>query len=80
MSVGYRGILGYWTRPKFCCASSAKAEGPFCRPEQALFLIVIGYHRPSGRMQDPVLLTAWGLREIFGFKLRGTMLGIVLKH
>jgi hypothetical protein len=61
-------------------ASSAKAEGELCRPEQALFLIVIGCHRPSGRMQDLVLLTAWGLREIFDFKLRGTMLSTVLKH
>jgi hypothetical protein len=56
------------------------AGGLFCRPEQALFLIVIGCHRPSGRMQDLVLLTVSGLSEIFGFKLRGTMLSIVLKH
>jgi hypothetical protein len=35
---------------------------------------------PFGRTQDLVLLTAWGDREIFDFKLRGTMLGTVLKH
>jgi hypothetical protein len=34
----------------------------------------------SGRKQGRVLLTAWGDREIFDFKLRGTMLSVVLKH
>jgi hypothetical protein len=53
------------------------AGEPFCRPEQSLFLIVIGRRCPLGRLQDLVLLTAWGDREIFDFKLRGTMLSTV---